>query len=84
MERTITKLDEFTIKIEWTTPYTQQVTKDQLIQEITNIDNQILWLNNRIAELQNNKLEVQALLDESTTKWCLTRDERQALQPKTQ
>lgn len=81
MTRTITKLDEFTLKIEGTTPYTQEVTKDQLIQQIENIDNQIAGLNNRITELEADKLLVQELLTEATTKGCLTRDERQATQP---
>lgn len=67
MTRTITKLDDLTLKIEGTTTYTQEVTKDQLIQQIENIDNQITGLNNRISELEDDKTQIQSLLDEATS-----------------
>jgi hypothetical protein len=77
MTQTITKLDDFTLKIEWTTPYTQEVTKDQLIARISELESNKQWFLKRADECDETKVEVQALLDEAIAKGCLTRDERQ-------
>ena len=81
MEKTITKLDDFTLKIEGTTPYTQEVTKDQLIAKLAELESNKQWFLKRADECDEAKVEIQALLDEAITKGCLTRDERQATQP---
>jgi hypothetical protein len=81
MNPTYEKIDELTFKISWTTPYEQVVTKDQLNTRIKEIDSNIEWFNKGIAELEENKIQVQALLIKSDELWLITRDERRAKQP---
>ena len=81
MDRTITKQDDFTMNITGTTPYEQDITKDQLNARIAELDSNIAWFNVRIAELEASKIEVQNLLTEAENLGILTRDEWQALQP---
>lgn len=81
MDRTITKLDDLTMKIAGSTPYEQVITKDQLIARVAEIDSNIAWFNARIDSLNSDKAEVNALLEEAETLWLLTENEKQALNP---
>lgn len=82
MDRIITKVDDFTIKISGTTPYEQDVTLDQLNARMKELDNHIASFEKQIADAKANKVEVQALIEEATKSGVMTRDEWQKLQPK--
>lgn len=80
MNPTYEKLDDLSMKISGTTPYEQTVTKDQLIARIAELDSNIAWFESRIADLEEDKLEVQALIAKADELWLMTENEKQALE----
>lgn len=81
MNPTYEKLNDLSMKISWTTPYEQTVTKDQLISRVAELDSNIAWFWTRITELESQKVEVEALIAKANELWLLTENEKQELNP---
>jgi len=75
------KKDDFTIQSTDTITVTKELTKDQINYKIQEIESNIVWFENKIAELETEKTEYEWLLQQAIDLWVLTRDEWQAQQP---
>ena len=71
----LTKISDTVVKTTETKVIETEVTKDGLLDKIANIENQIVWLNLRIEELNIEKTEVELLLVEINKLGVITKAE---------
>jgi len=71
----IVKLNETTVKVTETIIKETELSKDDILSKISNIDNQIYFHNDEISKLLIEKEKTQKLLDEVNWLWCITNTE---------
>lgn len=76
-----TKISDTVVKTTETKVIEKEITKDELLDKIANIDNQIVWLENKKQELLAEKTEIESILSEVNDLWIITKAEWLVLNP---